>query len=113
MLYKNILKHEAGFDYEFEEGTIVDITCLCEDEFGELNFYIDGQLAYATKKEFAESWIPVGGNAEKYLEIFKTAFNDAPDDELEKIIDEAADNIEDAREYSKFYEIVTNMVRMR
>jgi hypothetical protein len=114
MLYKNILKHEAGFDYEFEEGTIVDITCLCEDEFGELDFYIDGQPAYATKKEFAESWILVGGNTEKYLEIFRTAFDgDASDDELEKIIDEAADNIDDAIEYSKFYEIVTDMVRMR
>ena len=114
MLYKNILKHEPGFDYEFEEGTIVNITDIHEDEFGELDFYIDGQPACATKKEFAESWIPVGGNAEKYLEIFKAAFVlDAPDFELEEIIDEAADNIDDAREYSKFYEIVTDMVRMR
>lgn len=50
----------------------------------------------------------------EYLEIFKTAFtNGASDLELEKIIVEAADNIEDDREYSKFYEIVTDMIRMR
>lgn len=113
MLYKNILKHEPGFDYEFEEGTIVNITDIDEDEFGDLDFYIDGQLAHSTLKEFRDSWIPAY-DIEQHLRIFRTAFNsDAPDDELEKIIDEAANNIEDAREYSKFYEIVTDMVRMR
>ena len=59
MLYKNILKHEPGFDYEFEEGAIVDITDIHEDEFGDLNFYIDGQCACATREEFEESWTPV------------------------------------------------------
>ena len=112
MLYKNILKHEPGFDYEFEEGAIVSITNIHEDEFGNLDFNIDGQPAYATKEEFNESWIPADSN--KYLEIFKTAFNnDASDSELEKIIDEAADNIEDDEEYSIFYEIATAMIRMR
>ncbi len=112
MLYKNILKHEAGFDYEFDEGVIVNITNIHEDEFGNLDFDIDGQPACGTKEEFAESWTLANSN--KYLETFITAFNnDAFDSELEKIIDEAADNIESNEEYSKFYEIVTNMIRMR
>lgn len=189
MLYRNILKHEPGFDYEFEEGTIVNITNIHEDEYGDLNFDINGEPACATPEEFNGSWKPllcdkvwfvfvedadedcyitknvytfeniqtysptelmylskieyiadedlIAGFDEqnrkvviprmaiafhsyecqimkKYLEVFKAAFvHDAPDFELEEIIDEAADNIDDVKEYSKFYEIVTDMVRMR
>lgn len=47
-----------------------------------------------------------------YLEIFKNAFdNGASDNELEAIIDEAADEIEDDNEYSDFYEAATDMIR--
>ena len=62
MLYKNILKHEPGFDYEFEEGTIVDITNIHKDEFGDLNFDINGEPACATVEEFNDSWTPIAGD---------------------------------------------------
>lgn len=49
-----------------------------------------------------------------YLEIFKDAFNHgASDDELEAIIDEAANEIENDIEYSDFYEAVTNIIKNR
>lgn len=48
----------------------------------------------------------------EYLKRFKNALdNGASDNELEKIIDEAADNLEDDEEYSNFYEAVTAMIR--
>ena len=47
-----------------------------------------------------------------YLEIFKNALNNkASDDELEAIIDEAADEIEDINEYCDFYETAIDMYR--
>ena len=117
MLYKNILKHESGFDYEFKEGAIVSITCICKDEFGGLDFYINGQPACAaTVEEFDNTWTPFvsTGNMKKYLERFETCFlYGDPDSELEKIINEAADNIENDEDYSKFYEIVTEMIKER
>ena len=47
-----------------------------------------------------------------YLEIFKNALNNgASDNELEAIIDEAANEIEDTNEYCDFYETVIDMIR--
>ena len=47
-----------------------------------------------------------------YLEIFKNALdNRVSDDELEAIIDEAANEIEDDNEYSDFYIAATDMIR--
>lgn len=47
-----------------------------------------------------------------YLEIFKNAFDHgASDNELEAIIDEAANEIEDDNEYSNFYMAATDMIR--
>lgn len=62
MLYRNILKHEAGFDYEFEEGILANITHMSVGDDGELDFEIDGEIACATVKEFKESWAPVLDN---------------------------------------------------
>lgn len=62
MLYRNILKHEAGFDYEFEEGVLVNITHMSAGDDGELDFEIDGEIACATVEEFKASWAPVLDN---------------------------------------------------
>ena len=62
MLYRNILKHEAGFDYEFEEGVLANITHMSVGDDGELDFEIDGEIACATVEEFKASWAPVLDN---------------------------------------------------
>ena len=62
MLYRNILKHEAGFDYEFEEGVLVNITHMSVGDDGELDFEIDSEIACATVEEFKASWAPVLDN---------------------------------------------------
>lgn len=62
MLYRNILKHEAGFDYEFDEGVLVNITRMSVGDDGELDFEIDGEIACATVEEFKASWAPVLDN---------------------------------------------------
>lgn len=59
MLCRNILKHEEGHDYEFAYGEFVDITEIEVDEYGELNFRINGEIACATIEEFEESWEPI------------------------------------------------------
>ena len=49
----------------------------------------------------------------KYLEMFKTAFNNgASDYELNEIIDEAANEIDDNDEYEKFYSMAIDMLRI-
>ena len=62
MLYRNILKHEAGFDYEFDEGILVNIMHMSVGNDGELDFEIDGEIACATVEEFKASWAPVIDN---------------------------------------------------
>lgn len=62
MLYRNILKHEVGFDYEFDEGVLVNITHMSVGNDGELDFEIDGEIACATVEEFKASWAPVLDN---------------------------------------------------
>lgn len=61
MLYRNIEIHEAGFDYEFEEGEVVNITYMWPDNEG-LDFLIDGNDASATIEEFEAAWSPIIDN---------------------------------------------------
>lgn len=62
MLYRYIEKHEAGYDYEFEEGILVNITHMHVDEYGDLDFCINGEVACATVEEFNAVWAPVLDN---------------------------------------------------